>query len=61
MHIAYTALPENKPRPKHGNAADDDQLLIRLKAYYAVCDKYSKEITAIQKRLPGWLPPLPVL
>ena len=61
MHIAYTALQESKPRPTHGSVTDDNQLLIRLKAYYAVCDKYSKEITTIQKHLPGWVPPFPAL
>lgn len=61
MHIAYTALQENKPKPFQGNAAENDQLNLRLKAYTAVCDKYSKEITAIQKYLPGWVPPFPAL
>lgn len=61
MHIAYTALQENKPRPQNDGVTDDNQLSIRLKAYYAVCDKYSKEITAIQKYIPEWVPPFPAL
>lgn len=59
MHIAYTALKDNNTHPNHGSVTPDTQLYTRLKAYYAACDKYSKEITAIQKYLPGWTPPQP--
>ena len=61
MHIAYTTLQDNKPQPIQGSVIDNHQLSIRFEAYYAACDKYSKEITAIQKYLPGWVPPYPAL
>jgi len=61
MHIAYTALQDNKLRPVQNSAAEEDPKTIRLKAYYTACDKYSKEITALQKYLPGWVPPFPAL
>ncbi|WP_214072408.1 hypothetical protein [Mucilaginibacter sp. dw_454] len=61
MHIAYTKLKDNKSRPTQGNTTDNNQLSIRFKAYYTVCNKYSKEITAIQKYLPGWVPPYPAV
>jgi hypothetical protein len=32
------------------------QLQQRLESYHATCQKYSKEIAAIQKYLPGWMP-----
>ncbi|HEY9534821.1 MAG TPA: hypothetical protein VIQ77_09805 [Mucilaginibacter sp.] len=60
MHIAYTALQDNNPQPTK-SSTDNNQLSIRFKAYYAACDKCSKEITAIQKYLPGWVPPFPAL
>ena len=64
MYIAYSALllkesfgqnpdlqPENQlPAPT------DNELLIRYRAYQATCDKYNREITAIQKYIPGWQP-----
>jgi len=54
MHIAYSALStlQQKPANKH-----QLQLQERLQAYHATCDKYSREIAAIQKYLPGWVPP----
>ncbi|WP_345102359.1 hypothetical protein [Mucilaginibacter panaciglaebae] len=61
MHIAYTTLQDKKPQPVQGSVTDNNQLSIRLEAYYAACHKYSKEITAIQKHLPGWIPPRPAL
>lgn len=61
MHIVYTLTRENQAQPKSGRITDNDQTLIKLKAYYAACNKYSKEITEIQKYLPGWVPPFPAL
>lgn len=61
MHIAYTSIRENEPQPKSGLVTENNQTQIKLKGYYAACHKYSKEITAIQKYLPGWVPPFPAL
>ncbi len=61
MHIAYTAIQDDQSRPAQNVATENDQLTIKLQAYYTACDKYSKEITAIQKYLPGWVPPTPAL
>jgi hypothetical protein len=54
MHIVYSALStlQQKPANKHHK-----QLRQRLQAYHSTCDKYSREIAAIQKYLPGWVPP----
>jgi hypothetical protein len=57
MHIAYSALQNTIQQPAPGNSLlPDDQFSIRFKAYLAVCNKYSTEIAAIQKYLPGWMP-----
>lgn len=59
MYIAYSA-PANTTQPSPANKPDaDEQLGTRFKAYYAACNKYSKEIAAIQKYMPGWVPALP--
>lgn len=62
MHIAYSAL--NQPNaaavfPLDSNIDNNDDLsepLLRYQAYLAACQKLGKEITAIQKYSPGWLP-----
>ncbi|QEC79075.1 hypothetical protein [Mucilaginibacter ginsenosidivorax] len=62
MHIAYSAL--NQPNTPtllsqkftvDGNN-DLPEPLLRYQAYLAACQKLSKEITAIQKHSPGWMP-----
>lgn len=59
MHIAYSAL-QNIPQQKPADGTiTDEQLNIRFKAYYNACNKYGKEIAAIQKYIPGWVPALP--
>jgi hypothetical protein len=37
------------------------QHALRLKAYRATCQKFNKEIAAIQQYLPGWAPAYPAL
>ncbi|MBD1394586.1 hypothetical protein [Mucilaginibacter glaciei] len=51
MHIAYSAL-----RPTNKTELKSNELQQRLDAYQAICEKYSREIAAIQKYLPGWTP-----
>jgi hypothetical protein len=61
MHIVYSAL--NQPNaaavfssePNIDNS-DLPEPLLRYQAYLAACQKFSKEITAIQKYSPGWQP-----
>lgn len=52
MYIAYSAL-----RPTNKSKLKDNELKQRMEAYRDTCKKYSREITAIQKYLPGWMPP----
>lgn len=57
MHLAYSAIsttnaPETEtPRPKQEN-----EQLLRYQAYQQTCEKFSREIAAVQKYLPGWMP-----
>jgi hypothetical protein len=54
MYIAYSAL---RTTTKNGKSQlKNQQLQQRLESYHATCQKYSKEIAAIQKYLPGWMP-----
>lgn len=59
MHIAYSAIRQISS--DHSgilkNAADElPESLIRYQAYEAACQKLNKEIIAIQKYIPGWMP-----
>ena len=65
MYIAYSALAPNERlkqnlTPQHQikqpKSLEEDTLQIRYRAHIAVCEKYSREITAIQKHIPGWQP-----
>jgi hypothetical protein len=61
MHIAYSALPNiNQPMPVDKITVHTEHS-IRLEAYQDTCDKFCKEIIAIQKYIPGWVPAYPVL
>jgi hypothetical protein len=61
MHIAYSAFKNNDRRKAQNKLITSDQSSIRFKAYQSACNKYSKEIAAIQKYIPGWAPAFPVL
>jgi hypothetical protein len=56
MYIAYSALRETKGKAKAAN----EKISQRHRAYLAACNKYSNEITAIQKYFPGWMPALEI-
>jgi hypothetical protein len=56
MHIAYSAVQTITQQNQPGKITIDEQTSLRYKAYQATCNKYSKEIAAIQKYIPGWLP-----
>jgi hypothetical protein len=62
MHIAYSAIRDvNSQIPIKRPIAANPHHSLRLKAYKATCQKYNKEIAAIQQYLPGWAPACPVL
>lgn len=59
MYVAYSALREpdhikqNKTSYKQYSFAITDP---QVQGYLAACAKYSSEIAAIQKYMPGWMP-----
>ncbi len=56
MHLAHSALQNTIRQTSPVNTPEVEHLNIRFEAYQAVCNKYSKEIVAIQKYIPGWVP-----
>lgn len=61
MHIAYSAIQQEETNSaQYSCMANDDasqhEPLLRYYAYQAACKKLDKEIVAIQKYLPGWMP-----
>ncbi|MDR3693350.1 hypothetical protein [Mucilaginibacter sp.] len=54
MHLAYSAISTNTPHQQQENSLSERQL--RYLAYLVTCQKYRREIVAIQKYLPGWAP-----
>ncbi|MBB6108947.1 hypothetical protein [Mucilaginibacter lappiensis] len=58
MYIAYSAIQgQDDLNQQHSNLHHPNhEQLIRYYAYVETCTKYSKEIAAIQKYLPGWTP-----
>jgi hypothetical protein len=60
MHLAFSAINTiNNSQHQSTNSQQDQpnvELLLRYQAYQITCDKYSHEIAAIQKYIPGWLP-----
>jgi hypothetical protein len=57
MHIAYSALQQPTADNQHSDTPlTDHEPLLRYQAYQAACTKYNKEIAAIQKYIPGWMP-----
>ncbi len=60
MYIAHSAIKYSTPQLPKDKNTDEQQYSIRLKAYQATCNKFCKEIAAIQKYIPGWVPTYPV-
>jgi hypothetical protein len=59
MHLAYSAISTTNTNPQQNNMQQhepENETLLRYKAYQVTCDKFSHEIVAIQKYLPGWVP-----
>jgi hypothetical protein len=55
MHIAYSALSNNHQK-QNQLPQPENELVLRYQAYQTACSKYSREIAAIQKHMPGWMP-----
>jgi hypothetical protein len=58
MHLAYSAIgtinnPQQSGTQQH---EPENEALLRYNAYKTTCDKFSREIAAIQKYIPGWVP-----
>lgn len=53
MHLAYSAFTATS---QTNTNTVNSTIIIRLKAYQAICEKYKREIAAIQKYLPNWVP-----
>ncbi len=59
MHLAYSALSTNDSNQQQSIAEQQqsgNELILRYRAYQTACNKYSREIAAIQKYIPGWVP-----
>jgi hypothetical protein len=58
MYIAYSAL-QTIAQPAETQTNENNftnELTLRYQAYQTICSKYTREIAAIQKYLPGWQP-----
>jgi hypothetical protein len=56
MHLIYSALRNLNQQQENHKVPANNVIMLRYKAYQATCHKYNREIAAIQKYLPGWLP-----
>jgi hypothetical protein len=55
MYIAHSAL---RTKQKNGKPPlINTELSQRYEAYLAACNKHRNQIAAIQKYIPGWVPP----
>jgi len=57
MYLAYSAINNNNT-PSGNVSADvaETEVSLRYKAYLNTCEKFRKEIAAIQNYLPDWTP-----
>jgi len=57
VHSAIRLIAANHQTPKgEQESSAYNEIALRYHAYQTVCSKYSREIAAIQKYLPGWEP-----
>jgi hypothetical protein len=60
MHLAYSAINTitTSQHPQNNGLEDqtNNEMMIRYQAYQNTCNKYTHEIAAIQKYMPGWMP-----
>jgi hypothetical protein len=54
MHLAYSSISTTIQQQHQENNQNERQL--RYLAYLVTCQKFRREIAAIQKYLPGWAP-----
>lgn len=59
MHLVYSALQTTPQQTNTGKPHADEHHKLRCQAYRETCNKYTREIAAIQKYLPGWIPAFP--
>jgi len=55
MHLAYSAISTDTQQHQQQENNRNERLL-RYLAYLVTCQKYRREIAAIQQYLPGWTP-----
>jgi hypothetical protein len=58
MHLAYSAISTISNNHSTGVQLNEpeSEIQLRYNAYKTTCDKFSREIAAIQKYIPGWVP-----
>ena len=58
MHLAYSAIGTTNNPQQNGmqQYEHENETLLRYNAYQLTCEKYRREIAAIQKYIPGWEP-----
>jgi hypothetical protein len=59
MYVAYSAIrasDTNELSAMNEQAPMTYEIMLRYEAYQTVCNKLSREIEAIQKYNPGWMP-----
>jgi hypothetical protein len=58
MHLAYSAISTITNQQPIGIQLNgpENEIQLRYNAYQATCNKFSSEIAAIQKYIPGWVP-----
>ena len=57
MYIAYSAIQKQDDQQQQNPTVPlYHERAIRYQAYIETCAKYSNEIAAIQKYIPGWTP-----
>jgi hypothetical protein len=56
MHLAYSAFQDLSQSATPQKSKTKKTLTLRYNAYRQTCQKYHREIIAIQKHLPGWQP-----
>jgi len=60
MYLIYSAINTTITNQRQPGDTSERQpaheLMLRYQAYQTTCDKFSREITAIQKYMPGWTP-----
>jgi len=63
MHLVHSAIriitTNHHSLENNQQQQLSDEIILRYYAQQTTCDKYSREIAAIQKYLPGWTPALP--